>query len=87
MKTIIDKNTGEVLYATILEFNDNETEIGVDELVTENFVKPYFNFETKQFYEFATKEEIIQSQIVEPLDIQTRIADLENGLAEIKASL
>jgi len=87
MKTIIDKNTGKVLYATILEFSDSETEIGVDELVTENFVKPYYNFETKKFYEGATEEEISQSQIVEHIDIQTRIADLENGLAEIKAAL
>jgi len=87
MKTIIDKTTGKVLYATILDFSDNETEIGVDELVTENFVKPYFDFENKKFYEGATKEEIEQSQIVEPVDIQTRITQLENELAEIKASL
>jgi len=87
MKTIIDKNTGKVLYATILEFSDSENEIGVDELVTENFVKPYYNFQTKKFYEGATAEEIAQSQIVEPVDIQNRITQLESDLAEIKASL
>ena len=87
MKTIIDKKTGKVLYATILEFNDTETEIGVNELVTENFVKPYFDFKTKKFYEFATVEEIAESKIVEPLDIQTRIAQLESDLAELKASI
>jgi hypothetical protein len=47
MKTIIDKTSGKVLYCVteITTLQDNE--IGVDELVTENFVTPYYNFDTK----------------------------------------
>lgn len=50
MKTVIDKNTGKVLYATIIDIDLLENEIIVDELVVDNFENPYFNFETKTFY-------------------------------------
>lgn len=50
MKTIIDKNTGQVLYATLIEFELIESEIAIDELLTENMENPYFDFETKTFY-------------------------------------
>jgi hypothetical protein len=59
MKTIIDKNTGEVIYGTTkdeVELNSNE--IVIDELLTENFTKPYFNLVTREFYEAASLEEI-----------------------------
>jgi hypothetical protein len=62
MKTILDKNSGKVLFATLNEFLDTETEIAVDELVTENFVSAYYNFEAKEFYEGATEEEIAEYQ-------------------------
>jgi hypothetical protein len=58
MKTIIDKQTGLELYATTLDWIDSETEIGVDELRTEWFLKPKFNFETRTYFEGATQEEI-----------------------------
>lgn len=57
MKTIIEKSTNKVVGATY----SNEcldTEILIDELLTDNLVKPYFNFETREFYEGATEEEI-----------------------------
>jgi hypothetical protein len=50
MKTIVNKTTGKVLYSTgiITDILDNETTI--DEILTENFDNPHYNFETKQFY-------------------------------------
>jgi len=60
MKTIIDKNTGKVLYG-VSNFVDTENEIGIDELLTENFVEAYFNQETREFYEGATEEEIAEA--------------------------
>lgn len=58
MKTIIDKKTGAELYGTLLDFTDNENEIAVDELRTEWMLKPFFNFETRTYFEGATQEEI-----------------------------
>lgn len=58
MKTIIDKNTGEVLYATALEVDINENEMAISEIVTEPFYKARFSFETRTFYEAATTQEI-----------------------------
>jgi hypothetical protein len=50
MKTIINKNSGQVLYSTIVEVHLLENEIAIDELLTENFENPYFDFETRTFY-------------------------------------
>jgi hypothetical protein len=62
MKTIIDKTSGKVLYCVteITTLQDNE--IAVNELVTENFVSAFYNFETKDFYEGASEEEIAEYQ-------------------------
>jgi hypothetical protein len=60
MKTIINKQSGKVLFA-IANFEDTETEIAIDEILTEFFVVPYFNQETREFYEGATPEEIEQA--------------------------
>ncbi len=63
MKTIIDKTSGKVLFATLdNSYQTSENEIAVDELLTEDFVNPYFNQTTRQFYEGATPEEIIEYQ-------------------------
>jgi len=51
MKTIIDKNTGKVLYASIIEVELSENQIAIDELLTESFENPYFDFKTRAFYE------------------------------------
>ena len=53
MKTIINKITGQVLYASIIEVELLENEIAIDELLTEAFENPYFDFKTKTFYENA----------------------------------
>jgi hypothetical protein len=60
MKTIINKQSGKVLFA-IANFEDTDTEIAINEILTEYFVVPYFNQETREFYEGATPEEIEQA--------------------------
>jgi hypothetical protein len=60
MKTIINKQSGKVLFA-IANFEDTDTEIAIDEILTDYFVVPYFNQETREFYEGATPEEIEQA--------------------------
>ena len=62
MKTIIDKNTGQVLFASLAEVELKDNEMLIDSLLTENFVIPYWDFENSRFYENATAEEISQSQ-------------------------
>jgi hypothetical protein len=59
MKSIINKTTGEFLYCTAVDFELQENEIAIDELLTVIYVKPYFNFESREFYEGATEQEII----------------------------
>lgn len=53
MKTIINKVTAQVLYATIVEVELLDNEIAIDELLTEAFENPYFDFNSKIFYENA----------------------------------
>jgi len=60
MKTVINKQSGKVLFS-IENFEDTETEIAINEILTEFFVIPYFNQQTKDFYEGATPEEIEQA--------------------------
>ena len=60
MKTVINKQSGKVLFA-IADWIDTETEIAIDEILTEYFVIPYFNQQTREFYEGATQEEIEQA--------------------------
>lgn len=57
MKTVINKQSGKVLFA-IANFEDTETEIAINEILTEYFVVPYFNQTTREFYEGATQEEL-----------------------------
>lgn len=57
MKSIIEIATGKVIGVT-LSNECLETELLVDELLQVSMVKPYFNFETREFYETATAEEI-----------------------------
>ena len=46
MQTVIDKNTGQVLYCFFEETEISENETIVVEIATGNF----YNFETKEFY-------------------------------------
>lgn len=81
MKTIIDKITGQVLYATIQDFVDNETQIAVDELVTEKFVKAFFNFETRKFYEGASIEDLKPIVPKEALKANIKLAMIDSGIS------
>lgn len=60
MKTIIEISTNRVVGVTL----NNEcldTETLIDELLQVEMVKPYFNLDTRTFYEGATPEEIEQA--------------------------
>ncbi len=85
MKTIIDKISGKVLFAIIDNFTDTENEIAISEILTEKFSIPYFNQETRLFYEGATQEEIAEQP--QETNLQDRITQLENELNEIKSQL
>jgi hypothetical protein len=50
VKSVIDKESGELLYATIVEVELLENEILIDEVLEVEMDNPYYNFETKQFY-------------------------------------
>jgi hypothetical protein len=50
MKSIIDKNTGKLICATAIEIEILENEMLIDELLTEEMENPYFDFETRTFY-------------------------------------
>lgn len=60
MKTIIEIATSQVVGATYSN-ECLETQTLIDELLQVTMVKPYFNFETREFYEGATQEEIDQA--------------------------
>ena len=57
MKSIIEIATGKLIGVTPLN-ECLETETLIDELLTVSIVKPYFNFNTREFYEGATQQEI-----------------------------
>ena len=66
MKTIVETNTGKLLFSTD---NDNyiclENQSKIDIYLTEMFVSPFFDFQSNSYYEGATSEEIA-SMIVVP---------------------
>jgi len=71
MKTIVDNNTGEVLFSTAIEVDLQDNQVLIDEIPTEYFVKPYFNFETRTFYDGATQEEINEAnKAIVPYEVQ-----------------
>ena len=47
MKSIINKDSGEVLYCTFLDVNLAENEILIEQIATAQF----YNFETQEFYD------------------------------------
>jgi hypothetical protein len=91
MKTIIDKITGKVLFATADDkYEVLNNEIAVDEILIDNFVKPYFNLKTKTFYEGATQDELLESSIeIETTkeDLIKTVQSLEEQLNEVKQQL
>ena len=61
MATVINSITGKVLYGTFsnkIDLLNDETIIDLN--ITENFISPFYNFETESFYENATQEEVNQ---------------------------
>jgi len=50
MKTIIDKNTGKVLYCREDE-PTIENEMAIDLLLTTEMENPYYDFDTQNFYD------------------------------------
>ena len=70
MKTIIETATSQVLGATY-STECLETQTLIDELLQVQMVKPYFDFETREFYEGATQAEIDQAfKDATPLEVQ-----------------
>jgi hypothetical protein len=60
MKTIIDKKTGKVLFAAADDYQVLANEMAVNEVLTDNFVTPFFNKVSRTFYEGATLQEIAE---------------------------
>ena len=65
MKTIVETNTGKLLFSTD---NDNyiclENQSKIDIHLTEMFVSPFFDFQSNSYYEGATSDEIASMIIV-----------------------
>lgn len=62
MKTIINKATGKVLFATLDDSHiPLDGELAIDNILTESFISPYFNQTTNEFYEGATEQEILDN--------------------------
>lgn len=80
MKTIIDTNTGKVLFTIMdnIELNINQTEI--DSVVTEDFINPYWDFENNSFYDAATQTEINDIIISQALQIDLYYTSLISDL-------
>jgi hypothetical protein len=71
MKTILNATTGKVLFSTVMEIDLQDNQVSIDEVLTENYVKPYFNSETRTFYEGATQEEINEAnKAIVPFEVQ-----------------
>jgi hypothetical protein len=51
MKSIINKITGKLICATAIDIEVLENEMLIDELLTEIMDNPYFDFETRTFYD------------------------------------
>jgi hypothetical protein len=91
MKTIIEIATSKVIGATYSN-ECLETQVLIDELLQVVMVKPYFNFDTRTFYEGATPEEIEQAfKDKTPAEVQLwrlrTILKLMNLISTIESAL
>ena len=50
LKIIVDKNTGQVLFATIVNIELPEDQVLVSETLPDNIDNPYFDFTTRTYY-------------------------------------
>ena len=62
VKIVVSIESGKVLYSTFEEVDLQDGEIVVYETPNAFLLKPFYNFETKTFYEGATPEEIAEYQ-------------------------
>ena len=76
MKTIINKNTGEVLFTVLDDYELQEGQASVDLLLTENFIVPYYSFETLSFYERANQGDVNDFKIAQALEIDLHYTHL-----------
>jgi hypothetical protein len=91
MKTIINISTNQVVGVTYSN-ECLESEVLIDELLQVPMVKPYFNFDTREFYEGATPEEIDQAfRDKTPTEVQLwrlrTILNLMNLITTIESAL
>jgi hypothetical protein len=91
MKTIIEIATNQVVGVTYSN-ECLESQTLIDELLQVVMVKPYFNFDTREFYEGATQEEIEQAfKDKTPAEVQLwrlrTILNLMNLIATIESAL
>ena len=94
MKTIIEIATNQVVGVTYSN-ECLETQVLIDELLQVVMVKPYFNFDTREFYEGATPAEIEQAfkdktpaevqlwRLRTILNLMNLIATIENALDQL----
>jgi len=85
---VINKNTGQYLYTTTIEVDLMKDEMLINEILTENFENPYFDFKTRKFYgtlkvesinvEEPTQEELISQKENELISIYDEIQKLKN---------
>jgi len=80
MKTIIETNTGKVLFTALDDYELQNNQSSIDILLTENFVNPYWNFETQTFYEQANQVEINDFRIPQALEIDLYYTELISDL-------
>lgn len=80
MKTILETNTGKVLFAVIDNYELQEGQTSIDLLLTEEFVNPYYDFTTSSFYEGADSTEVNNLKIQEALEIDLYYTDLISDL-------
>jgi hypothetical protein len=80
MKTIIETNTGKVLFTALDDYELQDNQSSIEILLTENFVTPYWNFETQTFYEEATQTEINDIKIPQALEIDLYYTGLISDL-------
>lgn len=76
MKTIVETNTGKVLFTALDDYELQEGQASVDLLITEIFVEPYYSFQTLSFYEQATQDEVNDFKTAKALEIDLYYTDL-----------
>ena len=87
VKIVVSIKSEKVLYSTFEEVDLQQGEVIVYKTPKIFLLKPFYNFETEEFYEGATPEEITESKIEVDLDLNQRISELENELHKIKSQL